>query len=128
MNTYLISIGSNIDRDNNIDACHQLLSDTYPDIFFSETIDTMPFGLNNVPNFLNQLVVVYTDDSVDDILMALKDIEKQLGRLPNDKLRGHIKIDADLLAVNNRIVKEEDFTRPYLKILLDKIDYPLITA
>lgn len=125
MNTYLISIGSNIDRDSNMDKCHQLLSATYPDILSSERIETKPFGLKGVPDFLNQLVIVKTNDTVDDILTCLKNIERQLGRFSDDKQKGLIKIDADLLAVNNTIVKEEDFVRPYLKILLDKINYPL---
>lgn len=126
MNTYLISIGSNIDRDNNMDSCYRLLLDTYPNISFTDRIETAPFGLSNVPCFLNQLVVINTEDGKDKVVTCLKSIEDILGRVPEDKESGFIKIDVDLLAINNFIVRKEDFVRPYLQILLDKVDYPLI--
>lgn len=119
MNTFIISMGSNENRTENMSRCRCLLSKYYPDIMFSEMINTEPFGDNYQSDFLNQLALINSED--DDLTMTerLKKIETEIGRQSEEKSRGIIKIDVDLLVVNGNIIKVEDFERPYINNLFE---------
>lgn len=126
MNKYLLCIGSNFDREHNMDRCRKQLSTLYPKSLFSEVVETEAFGEGYVADFFNQIVVIETDEELAVVDRNLTEIELALGRLPDDKSKGIVKIDADLLAQNNIIVKPDDFKRPYILKLLAKIDYPTL--
>jgi len=125
MNTFLISIGSNENRDENIRQSQCILKELYPDIVFSELVETEPIGDVYKSDFYNQLAVFNTSDSEEKVTKHLKDIEKQLGRLNTDKLIGIVKVDLDLLAINTKIISDDVFERPYLKTLLKDFDVSL---
>ena len=112
-------MGSNENRTENMSRCRCLLSKYYPDIMFSEMINTEPFGDNYQSDFLNQLALINSED--DDLTMTerLKKIETEIGRQSEEKSRGIIKIDVDLLVVNGNIIKVEDFERPYINNLFE---------
>lgn len=121
MNTFLLSIGSNFNKAENITKSNSLLLELYPDTLFSEAIETEPVGDDFIHEFYNQLAVIETDDSISLFVENLKSIEKRLGRVSTDKRNGIVRIDLDLLAVNNKVVKKEDFERPYMDTLLKNL-------
>ncbi|MCD8194364.1 MAG: 2-amino-4-hydroxy-6-hydroxymethyldihydropteridine pyrophosphokinase, partial [Tannerellaceae bacterium] len=53
----------------------------------------------------------YSSDDVLKINKELKKIEAELGRLPQDKAQGCIKIDIDLLQWNEQVLKPIDLQR-----------------
>lgn len=126
MNKYLLCIGSNTDREFNMQKCKEKLSTLYPDIEFSEMIETEPVGDGYIESFFNQLVIIETNEEQSIVDQKLNGIEIELGRLSTDKSNGIVKIDVDLLAVNETIIKQDDFKRPYIPQLLAKIDYPIL--
>lgn len=121
MKTYLVSLGSNENRTENMVRCRQLLELCFQSIDYSDMLETEPVGEGFKGLFYNQLAVVYSDFELKDIEHSLKEIEKQLGRTPMDKSKGIVIIDLDVLAVDEKIVKSVDFTRPYISCLLSTL-------
>ena len=119
MNRYLLSLGSNENKAENMSKCRDFLRKLYSDILFSRMIDTKAFGDAFTKDFYNQLAIIDSEDQIDEICFQLKDIEKEIGRQSGDKSKGIVKIDLDIIAINNEIVKKDDFDRPYLKGLLN---------
>lgn len=122
MNTFIISMGSNENRTENMSRCRYLLSKEYPNVVFSEMINTEPFGDNYQSDFYNQLALVSSEDSESMVTERLKKIEAEIGRQSGEKSKGIIKIDVDLLVVNDKIIKSEDFERPYINNLFDDLN------
>lgn len=118
MNKGLISIGSNKDKEQNLELCQQLLKAEFGNITFSKTSVTEAYGKTYKDDFLNQLVFIYTDQDKDYTATLLKSIEKKMGRSSEDKKDGKVKIDVDLIVWNNEVLKPEDMKREYIRDLL----------
>lgn len=118
MKTYLVSLGSNENRYENMSECKQQLCTYFQYIVYSDMLETEPVGRDFTKMFYNQLAIMHSDQDLSAIKQKLKDIEKRLGRKPTDKPKGIVIMDVDVLAVNDRIIKPEDFTRPYIYRLL----------
>lgn len=122
MNTFIISMGSNENRAENMSRCRYLLSKDYPEVVFSEMISTEPYGETYHSDFYNQLALINSEDSELIVAEKLKRIESEIGRRAEEKSQGVIKIDVDLLVVNGQIIKSEDFERPYISSLFDNLN------
>ena len=118
MNKALLSIGTNEDKEINLDLCHQLLDNFFEQISYSDTSVTTPYGISYKNDFLNQLAIIYTDRKKEEVYKHLKSIEKQIGRTPLDKEKGIVKIDIDLVIWNNEILNPADISRSYIADLL----------
>ena len=68
--------------------------------------------------YLNQLVYATTSLSVDELQSALKNIELCLGRTTEDRQKGIVRIDLDLLQYGDQRYHLRDWDRPYIKALL----------
>ena len=128
MNKLLISLGSNENPDTNMSLCRSLLSDIFDYIRFSETSVTSPYGENYSKDFLNQLVYAITEEEQDKIYQNLKAIERKIGRLPADKNNGVVKIDIDLIKWNDSIMKEDEWDRDYIALLLPSLEKVIINS
>lgn len=118
LNKVIISLGSNQDKEKNIAMAGRLLGSHFDSIHFSEAVYTQPFHMENPALFLNQVAIAFTAENPDQIVDALKQMERQLGRTPEDKSKGNIPIDIDLLQWNDKILKPSDFQRPYIQSAL----------
>lgn len=121
MNKALISIGTNVDRKANLALCHELLDTVFPEITYSDTSITSPYGNTYKDDFLNQLAFVYTPMAKEEVLKRLKSIEKKIGRNATDKANGKVKIDIDLVMWNEEILKPDDMERSYIVDLLPSL-------
>lgn len=118
LNKVIISLGSNQEKEKNIEMANQLLDSHFDSIHFSEAVYTQPFHMENPALFLNQVAIAFTSENPDQIVDAFKQMERQLGRKPEDKSKGNIPIDIDLLQWNDEILKPSDFHRPYIQSAL----------
>ena len=118
MNKALLSIGTNEDKKVNLALCHQLLDNLFPEIHYSETSLTSPYGITYKDKFLNQLAILYTDKDKSEIYNILKSVEQEMGRTPSDKEKGIVKIDIDLVIWNDEVLKPADISRSYITDLL----------
>ncbi|WP_029905209.1 2-amino-4-hydroxy-6-hydroxymethyldihydropteridine diphosphokinase [Prevotella sp. 10(H)] len=126
MNKALLSIGTNENREENLSLCHHLLGKIFTDLFYSRTSITVPYGANYKSNFLNQLALIHTDKSKDDVISLLKSIETQIGRVSSDKEKGTVKIDIDLVIWNSEVLRPVDISRSYIADLLPELQDRLL--
>ncbi len=122
MNKALISIGSNENKEINIVSCQLLLKEIFSKIIYSKTCITAPYGTNYKTDFINQLAVVSTDKTKDEVSSLLKSLEIKMGRTPDDKKKGKVIIDIDLITWNNDILKPEEMNRNYIKNIISELN------
>lgn len=118
LNQVVLSLGSNRDKENNIELADRLLREYFVSIHFSEAVYTEPVGMLHSSLFLNQVAMAYSPEGPDEIIKTLKQIERKIGRLPEDKAKELIPIDIDLLQWNNEVLKPIDMQRPYIQSAL----------
>lgn len=122
MNKTVLGIGTNTDVCFNMKQAIDYLYYYFPNIKFTSTIETDPFGAVYTASFLNAIAYFETNLSKDEIQLILKTIEKNMGRLPSHKSEGVIIIDIDLVQLNNEILKSDDFERDYMQQLLREME------
>ena len=122
MHAYLLSISSNFQARSNLTEARQMLENLFPEIVFTEALTTKPHGDHYKRPFVNVLAVAYHSAGTDEINAQLKEIEKRLGRTPEDKAKGKVVIDLDLIAADGEILRPKDFERSYVQDLLPQID------
>lgn len=94
------------------------LSFTGKVICSSALYETEPWGFSCEENFLNQIVIVETGYSPQDILKQCLDIEKQLGRVRHEGGPRYSSrpIDIDLLFCDSRIIESPGLIIPHPRI------------
>ena len=113
-NEVFISLGTNLgDRQENLKtAILEIASRLGTVVRQSSIYQTKPWGKNNQPDFLNQVIVVLSEKTPQDCLFILSSIEKQMGRKRFEKWDARI-IDLDLLYVNDFIINTATLTLPH---------------
>lgn len=125
MNTCLICIGSNYDREMNCALARRMLHHSFFDIRFSTETETEPLGMKNKAKFSNQLALFDTVENKEQVICLLKEIEHAAGRCPEDKQKEKISLDIDLLMFNGKVLKPEDMKRNYVRMGMDELAYHL---
>jgi len=111
-----ISLGSNVDPDNQIRQAIKALREKYGDIKVSPVYQTRAVGFDG-DDFLNLAVSFETDDDVFTVASQLKAMEDSQGRdrsLPKFSSRS---IDLDLLIYDDLIVDDGNIQVPRYEIL-----------
>lgn len=83
----------------------------------SSVYETLPWGYENQPKFLNLVCVVETSLTPHKLLEELKRIEKELGRRPSFRY-GPRPIDLDILIWESKVIKTSELTVPHPKLHL----------
>lgn len=96
----VICIGSNCDRETNVNRAQLLLKQLLPDISFSNAIQTRPYS-GGGEDYLNMLALSNCPADATTLQDQLKDIERRIGRRPEDKRVHRVAIDLDVLKVGN---------------------------
>ncbi len=111
-----ISLGSNVDPENQIRQAIKALREIYGDIKVSPVYQTQAVGFDG-DDFLNLAVSFETDDDVYSVASQLKTMEDSQGRdrsLPKFSSRS---IDLDLLIYDDLIVDDGNIQVPRYEIL-----------
>ena len=104
-NRVLLCLGSNWDKEKNMERAAEMLRAHFVFIQFSQPVYTEPIDCPLSTTFLNRVAVLYSEESPARIKDVLKDIVCCIGRVP---------IDIDLLLWNDQILKADDLTREYV--------------
>ena len=116
-NKIVLSLGGNIGkvRETFTRAIHLLKKEVGREIILSPIYSTKAWGVENQPDFLNQVVVLESSLSALQVLKICLAIEGKLGRVRTQKWYERV-IDIDLLFYNNDIfnLKELIVPHPYL--------------
>jgi 2-amino-4-hydroxy-6-hydroxymethyldihydropteridine diphosphokinase len=81
----------------------------------SSIYQTAPWGIQNQPLFLNQVIRIETDLPPLDLLGAIANIEKEMGRKRYIKWESRL-IDIDILFYDNIIIESDQLTIPHREI------------
>lgn len=122
VNAY-ISIGSNINPEENIKKCINLLKSDFNIISISNYYESKPYGYHKQQNFINFVVKINTELSPHKLLGKLQLIEKNLDRRRIIK-NGPRTIDLDILLYGSKVINDKDLIIPH-KGLLER-DFMLI--
>ncbi|MCL1808275.1 MAG: 2-amino-4-hydroxy-6-hydroxymethyldihydropteridine diphosphokinase [Clostridiales bacterium] len=113
--TVFLSLGSNLnDREKNIRGAVERIcaSSGFKAGMCSQIIETEPWGVENQPKFLNCALEVKTWLEPEELVSSLKQIERDLGRVPGTKWGSRI-IDIDILLYDLIIYKSERLQIPH---------------
>ena len=113
--TCILCLGSNFYRIAHMAYAQRELKKHFPTIRFSEEMETEAIGSRFLSPFSNQVASFETSLSAEEIRTILKQIERDHGRLPEDKSHGIVKIDIDLLMYDDCVLKPADMERDFVK-------------
>jgi 2-amino-4-hydroxy-6-hydroxymethyldihydropteridine diphosphokinase len=85
------------------------------DIVESPVYQTPPWGFEDQPAFLNQVLMGVTHFGPKDLLAYLKNIESTLGRMPTFR-NGPRVIDLDILFYADQVVELPDLVIPHQRL------------
>ncbi|GJM29996.1 MAG: 2-amino-4-hydroxy-6-hydroxymethyldihydropteridine diphosphokinase [Cyclobacteriaceae bacterium] len=113
---YLL-LGTNLgNREENLKMARVLLiSNVGPLVRSSSVYISEPWGMNNVPAFLNQLLLLDTDSSPLDILKQILLVESKMGRTRQSGYQSRI-IDIDIIYYHQQVIDHPDLTLPHPRI------------
>jgi len=105
-----VSIGSNIDREQNIDAALRALTADYGELEQSSVYESDAVGFDSAP-FYNLVVGFCTEDAPRAVQERLHAIENRQGRLRTAELSART-LDLDLLLYDDRVMSEGKLVLP----------------
>ncbi len=111
----ILCIGSNFQREIQMPFARQRLCAHFPSIRFGEEMETIAIGEGVHSPFSNQVAVLETELSFEEIRSILKAIERESGRTPEDKAQGIVRLDIDMLTFDEGVLKPEDLQREYVQ-------------
>lgn len=115
----IVSLASNDQQDKNLPEARERLGQILSDIHYTKELQTKPFSdSHSTKLYVNQLAYAKTTLSAGQLNEVLKDIEKQLGRTPEQKRLGIVCIDLDLMEHDGTRYHLTDWERPYIKQLI----------
>ena len=112
--TCILCLGSNFYRIAHMAYAQRELKKHFPAIRFSEEMETEAIGSRFLSPFSNQVASFETTLSSEEVRAILKQIERDLGRLPEEKSQGVIRIDIDLLMYDDCVLKPADLERDFV--------------
>jgi 2-amino-4-hydroxy-6-hydroxymethyldihydropteridine diphosphokinase len=121
LHTCLLCLGSNLDGATRLSAARHALLSHFSDIRFSQEMVTEAIGTGFLSPFHNQVARFTSPSDAESIRAILKQIERENGRLPEDKANGIVKLDIDLLMVDDCVLKPKDMEREFVRIGLEEL-------
>jgi 2-amino-4-hydroxy-6-hydroxymethyldihydropteridine diphosphokinase len=117
MNKAFLLLGGNIgDRFSNLEKAKNLLEKEVGKILkCSQIYETASWGNTDQPDFLNQVLLMETKLTAEQLMQQILSIEKKLGRVRTEKNASR-KIDIDILFFNDEIIKTENIIIPHPEI------------
>lgn len=115
----IISIGSNINADANIQAMLEILGREVTIIRVSQMVKTIPVGITDQPDYTNGAVRIKTELGKGELKILLKYIEDRLGRDRTLPKFGPRTIDLDIVTWDGEVVDPDYYTRDFVKNAVD---------
>jgi len=101
----LISLGSNIDKEENTRTGLDELSRSFGEIRVSKVYESESVGFSG-DNFYNLVAMAYTSDNIQAVCLTLKTIEARCGRTRQSEKFSSRTLDLDLLTYDQRRCKK----------------------
>src|SRR5690554_3298138 len=121
LNEAIISLGSNIDPEQNTRLALEQLTRIGPIRQQTDLIYTEPERMKEQPAFLNGAVILDTTLPFDTLKSELKSIENRLGRKRSGPKNGPRTINLDIIAYNGTITDDEVYEYGFLQKFLKEL-------
>jgi len=113
-----LCIGGNLgEREANLEETIDFIDINFGDVLaVSSVYESEPWGMTDVPNFLNQVVHIQSELSNDQLLTEIAELEEFFGR--ERSVDGYVsrEMDVDVLFIDNEIVENEKLIVPHPRI------------
>ncbi|MEO6130274.1 MAG: 2-amino-4-hydroxy-6-hydroxymethyldihydropteridine diphosphokinase [Saprospiraceae bacterium] len=112
--TYHLSLGSNLgDRVAQLNTARKRIETVLGKINAESSVyETEPWGIEDQPWFLNQVIAVTSIVGPAEVLAFIKRIEKETGRVEGEKWHAR-HMDIDILLNGNHIINHGDLIIPH---------------
>lgn len=121
MNSAVISVGSNIEPEKNVERAREIISSQERLVSVSRFVKTRPVGLKDQPDFLNGAFLIETEKDADELRASLKAIEKRLGRKRTSEKYGPRTIDLDIVVFNGEVIDGDYFNYNFVRDSVDEL-------
>ncbi len=116
MSTVYLGLGTNLgDRMVNLNRAMESLSEEVRITAVSPVYETEAWGIEEQPDFLNMCLSGETDLSPDALLLYVKQLELQLGRIAAERW-GPRLIDIDILFYDQSVLEGAALTIPHVGV------------
>lgn len=112
----IVALGSNHRQEEHIGKATELMAHLLDDCQTTPCLWTQPIGIDS-DRFLNTLATGTTTLTQEALMKQLKQLEQLLGDSREQRRKGIVLIDIDLLQYGTTKLKEEDWERPYIREL-----------
>jgi 2-amino-4-hydroxy-6-hydroxymethyldihydropteridine diphosphokinase len=111
-----LSIGSNIEPELNLKSCASSLACHFTNPVWSPLYRSAAVGMVG-DDFLNAMVMIHTEQSIESIYQLLKKIEDCHGRIRSTNKFTNRTLDIDLLLYNDAVMDTPNITLPSSEII-----------
>ena len=113
---YLITGGNIGDRKKNLNLAAGFIEERIGDILKSSLLyETAAWGNTDQPSFYNQVHLIKTSLSPENLMSSILSIEKEMGRIRSEKNAART-IDIDILFYNSEIIQTSSVVVPHKEI------------
>ena len=110
---YVVALGSNLgDRSQILESALEEIGNVSEIIKVSSFYETAPVGGPDQPDYMNAIVIIDSQLSPEDLLLALQSIENKAGRTREVRW-GARTLDLDLISAGDLKVESEFLTLPH---------------
>ena len=123
MNEVYLCLGGNLGNCfENLNKACRLIADKVGKVAQQSSVyQSQAWGMNNAPDFFNQVIKVETKLSAEELLLILLEIEKKLGRERTETATYQSRlIDIDVLFFNKKIIETDTLHIPHPRLHLRK--------
>lgn len=120
-NIAAVSVGSNINPDENISKARQFLSEDHTLLAASDFVTTRPVGDEDQPDFTNGAFLIETNLNFEDFNAHLKTLENRCGRKSSANKFAPRTLDLDVIVWNDEIVDLDFHQRDFLQKTINQI-------
>jgi 2-amino-4-hydroxy-6-hydroxymethyldihydropteridine diphosphokinase len=113
-----LCIGGNLgELEANLEEAIGFIDFNFGDVLaVSSVYESEPWGMTDVPNFLNQVVHIQSELTNEELLAEIAELEEFFGR--ERSANGYVsrEMDVDVLFIDEEIVESESFQVPHPRI------------
>lgn len=110
-----LCIGGNLgEREANLEEAIEFIDFNFGDVMgVSSIYESEPWGMTDVPNFLNQVIHIQSELTDKELLVEITDLEEFFGRERSSKGYVSREMDIDVLFIDQEIISTESLQVPH---------------
>ena len=118
MHKVFLGLGGNIgNKSGNFKKVHQIIGNELGNIIKSSSVyETPPWGFEAKENFWNQVLIIETHLSPEELLKKVTEIESRFGRVREIGKYNSREMDIDILYYDDQFLEDENLIIPHPRI------------